>query len=230
MYTMVLMAAMTTGMDMPDLGRRGGRGGGCCGCYGGMAYGGWGGCYGGYGGYGMGYGGGWGGCYGGGWGGGYGGCYGMGYGGGWGGGYGGYGRGHVMGNSPWYGGGYAYSPMISGYGTPLVANNAILGNGGATQSFFFNPTNAANANEATIVVHMPAQANLTIEGQPTQQRSDTRTFTSPPLQAGKTYTYTLRAEMNRDGRLQNVKKTVDVQAGQRSEVTIDFNDANREGE
>ena len=74
MYSVVLMAALTTGIDLPDRhGCRGGchgcRGGGygCCGCYGGyggMGYGCMGMGYGGgcYGGYGMGYGG----CYGGG--------------------------------------------------------------------------------------------------------------------------------------------------------------------
>jgi uncharacterized protein (TIGR03000 family) len=78
MYSVVLMAALTTGGEMPDCHFR--RGGNCSGGYGGSCYGGYGGgCYGGYGG----------GCYGGrGYGGG--GCYGSGgyYGGGcWGGGY-----------------------------------------------------------------------------------------------------------------------------------------------
>ena len=42
MYSMVLMAALTTGTDMPDwFGSRGGWG--CCGCYGGYAWGGYGG-------------------------------------------------------------------------------------------------------------------------------------------------------------------------------------------
>ncbi|HEY7313494.1 MAG TPA: TIGR03000 domain-containing protein [Gemmataceae bacterium] len=228
MYSMVLMAALTTGTDMPD-GRRGGRGG-CCGCYGGMAYGGgYGGCMG------MGYGGGYGGCMGMGYGGGFGGCYGMGYGGGYrmggGGGWGGgYGRGYVLGGaSPWVGG-YASAPMISGNGMPLVMGNPALGNAGMSQSFFFNPNNGNQANEATIVVHLPAEATLTIDGQPTQSTSGTRTFTSPPLEPGKTYSYTLKAEMKRDGRPRNVKKTIDVRAGQPTEVTLNFDNANRDEE
>lgn len=232
MYSMVLMAALTTGTDLPD-GRRGGGCHGCYGgCYGGMAYGGcYGGCYGGYGGCYGGYGGCYGGrgggchgCYGGGWGGCYGGGYRVGWGGGWGGGYGGY----VLGGaSPWVGG-YAYAPMMSGYGTPLVMGSPALGNAGMTQSFFFDPNNANQANEATIIVHLPAEATLTIDGQPTQSKSGTRTFTSPPLEPGKTYSYTLRAEMNRDGRLQNVKKTIDVQAGRPTEVTLNLDNAKRD--
>lgn len=234
MYTMVVLAALTTAIDMPDRGGRR-RGGGCCGCYGGgygmgMGYGGgWGGCYGGMG---MGYGGGWGGCYGMGMG--YGG---MGYGGrgmGWGGyGYGGYTLGSI---APMMGS-YAYSPTITngGWGNSLASGGTVLNSGtnqllnqGGTQSFYFSGENTGN--EATIVVHLPAQANLTIDGEQTQQRSGTRTFTSPPLEPGKVYTYTLRAEMDRNGNTVRDTKTIEVRAGQRSEVTIKLEKANREGE
>jgi uncharacterized protein (TIGR03000 family) len=57
MYSMVLMAALSAGGDLPACHR-----GGCCGCYGGC-YGGWGGCHGCWGGC-YGCGGCWGGCYG----------------------------------------------------------------------------------------------------------------------------------------------------------------------
>ena len=223
MYSMVLMAALTTAVDMPDRGRRGG----CCGgCYGG----GWGGCYGGgggcYGGWGGGFG--MGGC-GGGWGGG---CGGGGYTmGGWGGsGYSGYALGNF---SPTWGGyayspmssswgGYGFSPMYSTWGTPIVSAGGTMFNpAGLTQSFYYNPS-GANANAATIIVHMPANASLSIDGQQTQQRSNTRTFVSPPLDPNKTYTYTLRAETSRDGRTITETKNVDVRAGQSSEVTLNL--------
>jgi uncharacterized protein (TIGR03000 family) len=88
MYSVVLMMALTSGTDTPDIGHRGG--GGCQGgCYGGGGggrkhgrHGGGGGCCGCYGGGGGCYGGGYDGCYGGG----YGGCYGGGMGGCYGGG------------------------------------------------------------------------------------------------------------------------------------------------
>jgi uncharacterized protein (TIGR03000 family) len=219
---MVLMAALSTGMDMPDIGRRGR--GGCCGgyagCYGGGCYGGGGGCYGG----------GWSGCYGGGWGGG---CYGGGYGGCYGGmGGGGYGRGsggYVWGGTPMMSG-YAYSPMMYGnsfvpgwgsYNAPLVMGNGNFTNPATTQSFYFG--GGAQPNEATIIVHLPAEATLKIDGQPTQSRSSTRVFYSPPLESGKTYTYELTAEINRDGRPVRERRHVDVQAGRQSEVTMNFN-------
>jgi uncharacterized protein (TIGR03000 family) len=92
------------------------------------------------------------------------------------------------------------------------------------QSFYPNTTMANQNNEATIVVHVPQEATLTIDGQPTQSRSDTRTFLSPELQPGKVYTYTIHGEMNRDGRNLQTDRTVEVRAGQRSEVNLNFDD------
>ena len=78
MYSVVLMAALSTSGEVPTFGRHGCWGGcyGCCGCYGG-----------------------WGGCWGGGWGGGCYGCYGC-WGGGCWGGYGGWGRGYGFAYAP----------------------------------------------------------------------------------------------------------------------------------
>jgi uncharacterized protein (TIGR03000 family) len=182
-------------------------GGGCRGgggCWGG---GGWGGCYG----MGMGCGGGYGmgmGC-----GGGYG--MGMGYGRGWGGGYGGYSMG---GYAPMMSG-YAYSPTISswGMGTPIASA------GGMSQSYYSSPN---TGNEATLVVHVPGAASVSIDGQPTQQSSSTRFFTSPPLEQGKTYVYKVTAEMNRDGHTVRDTKNVEVRPGQRTEVTMNFGSSN----
>ncbi len=228
MYSMVLMAALTTGTDMPDMGRKG-KNGGCCGCYGGMYYGG---CYG-YGGWGGGYGG----CYGG-WGGGYGGCHGgyvgwggcMGRGYAWGGGYGGY-SGYAWGGlAPTSG--YAVAPLNIGptFNAPMYAGNIPSGRLGMNQSFYFNPGTANRGSEATIIVHLPADATLSIDGQATQSMAGTRVFTSPPLEAGKTYTYTLQGEVHRDGRWVKTEKTVEVRAGRTSEVTLNFAGTNRDNE
>ncbi len=236
MYSMVLMAALTTGIDMPD---RGGRRGGCHGCYGGCyggmgwgCYGGGGGCWGG---------GGWGGCYGG-LGGGWGGCYG-GMGMGWGGCYGGtrmswggmgygYGGGYALNSYSPMSSGYAYSPTISSmnWGTPIVLNDGIIPNAGTMQSFYNTPTISNSGNEATLVVHVPQSASVKIDGQPTQQSSSTRIFTSPPLEQGKTYVYKVTAEMERNGHTVRDTKEVEVRAGQRAEVSMNFGKSNRGSE
>jgi uncharacterized protein (TIGR03000 family) len=227
MYGVVLMMALSGGADQPAWteaagehvakygdhgqkeyrgchGRRGRRG--CCGgggCYGGGGYGccggGWG--YGGYG---------------------YGGCSG-GYG------YGGWGYGSM----PYAGGYYGYSPYsgatYSGYsqfGTPTDYGYGVPANqaGG-----YYNQSNAERLGApqtgeapATLVVRLPADAKLTIEGAPTTSTNDVRWFISPPLQAGKDYQYTLKAEVTRDGKKVERTREVTVRAGQQNEVTIDL--------
>jgi len=199
MYSMVLLAALTGGTAAPDFGYYG---------FGNLGWNGWGG-------YGLGWGG-WGG-YGPGWNG-WGG-YGLD---GWGSGYGGYGYAPLYGN-------FGYSPMISawGWGSPWGYGGAFP-NAGATRSFYHNPAMNNPAREARLIVHIPPQASLTIEDYPTQSRSDTRVFTTPPLEPGKTYTYTLRGELNRDGRFVHVTKNVEVKAGEVSDVTVRFGDTDRE--
>jgi uncharacterized protein (TIGR03000 family) len=238
MYELVLMMALsngpTTASPQPDLDtpavktyglhghreyrhRRGGR---CCGCSGGGGgcYGGWGGCSGG-----------WGGCYGG-----YGcsGGYMAGY--GCAGGGGGYGcaGGYAMygGSAGGYAGYYAYPGMSgyaafpggaypmeyqSGYG-PMYSMPAQNFSQGTVQQRSFNP------NEATLVVDLPPNARLTIDGQPTQLTSATRTFTTPPLERGREYYYDLKAELNRDGRTLTSTKRVTIRPGEETRVRLDF--------
>jgi len=239
MYSMVLMVAMTGGAEVPDWGRHGCYGGGYGGCYGG-----WAGCYGGgYYGYGgcYGYAGWGGGC----WGGGYG-CYGSGYG-CWGSGYGCYGSGYGCwgsGYANWncggsYGGyGWGGYPYGTGWGlanaTPTLITVPSAPATAVVQAGYYNPGNAPVAaasrpaagkpgsNRAALVVHLPANAKLTVDNTPTQATSDTRHFVTPPLEPGATYRYVLYAELNRNGRKVTASRNVEVRAGQTSDVYMDF--------
>jgi uncharacterized protein (TIGR03000 family) len=223
MYSVVLMMALSGGADAPamsdlpaepvarygDHGHKqyrlfGGRRGGCGGGYGGGGYGG--GCYGG-------------GCYGGG---GYGGG---GYGGGC---YGGCCGGRAYGSM---GGGYygamsydgGYGP--SWYGTPTYYGSTTYSGGYVYGRPFegggYYDVSGLDA-PATIVVRLPADAKLTVDGSATRSTDSVRTFVSPPLQAGKDYQYTLRAEVMRDGKTVERTRDVSVRAGQTSEVSFDI--------
>jgi uncharacterized protein (TIGR03000 family) len=233
MYSVVLMMALSSGANQPawteaagehvarygDHGQKeyrcGGRRRGCYGCCGGGCYGS---CYGGYG------------CCGGGWG--YA-CYG-GYR------YGGWGNGGMS----YAGGYYGYSPYsgttYAGYaqfGTPIYSGGLASDYGygvpiGQGDRRYYDesirnrerlaaPLAAADA-PATIVVRLPADAKLMIGGAPTSSTQDVRWFTSPPLQAGKDYQYTLKAEVMRDGKRVERTKEVTVRAGQPSQVTFDL--------
>jgi len=262
MYSMVLMVALTGGVDTIDGHRRGGGcsggcyGGGYAGCYGG----GYGSCYGGsfgagcsgwlasssYGCYGGGYascsGGGHhgrrgglfggrhghrgGGCSGGCYGGGYGGCYGGGYGGGYGGCYGsGYG-GAMM------GGCYGGAPVMTGPVGP--AGTGDTGTTGEDKSKDMpkgeqigepkeeEKKGARIAAPGTIIVTLPADARLTVDGVPTRSTSNVRAFATPVLRPGQAYHYTLRAEVTRNGQTVQVERQVPVAAGQTSRVILDI--------
>lgn len=78
---------------------------------------------------------------------------------------------------------------------------------------------------ATIVVSLPVDARLTVDGQSTKSASATRVFTTPPLQAGERYQYVLRAEVMRDGAPLAMTRTVNFGAGEEARVTFDFGTA-----
>jgi len=225
MYSIVLMMALSNSAATPSYqdvlaspestrqshqvyrGRRG-----CCGCSGGYSGcsgcsgGGYGGCYGG-GGYG---------CSGGGYGGGYGGCSGGGYGGGYGC-HGGYGGGYG-GCSGGYSSGYSGMSYGSGYqGLPIVQPAAPTQPAPANVS-----PQASDPSRARIVVQLPAEARLTVDDSPTQSTSSVRTFISPPLESGKSYYYTLKAEINRDGQTLTTDRRITVRAGEQSNVKLEF--------
>lgn len=81
--------------------------------------------------------------------------------------------------------------------------------------------NNASANApATLIVNLPADAQLTIGGKTTSSTSARRVFTSPTLQRGKTYSYTLKATVMRNGKEETVTKEIDVAAGRISRITL----------
>jgi uncharacterized protein (TIGR03000 family) len=214
MYSMVLMAALTTGSGTPDSwchhGYHGGYGGGgwapnCSGVYGGYYYGM---PYGGYasGGYGGNGGNGCFGCYGGSWGHGWGwgggidyncfgchGCYGC---------YGGFGC-----------TGYLPGGVSANVPEPIPAPRVDEKKGGGTGAVVPN-------NRAKVVVQLPPDAKLYVDDQPIKTTADRQTFNTPQLQRGQTYFYEVRAEAVRDGKTVAETRRVLIRAGQ--EVTVDF--------
>jgi uncharacterized protein (TIGR03000 family) len=75
---------------------------------------------------------------------------------------------------------------------------------------------------ATIVVSLPAEAKLFVDGVPTQSTSNVRTFVSPPIEPNKDFQYTLKAELPKDGRTQTATREVTVRAGQETNVVLNF--------
>ena len=74
---------------------------------------------------------------------------------------------------------------------------------------------------ATIVVHLPADARLAIDGHPTRSTSATRSFITPALERGRLFHYTLKVDFVRGGETVTLKKVVAVRAGRETVVALD---------
>jgi uncharacterized protein (TIGR03000 family) len=83
---------------------------------------------------------------------------------------------------------------------------------------------AAQTEPAVLIVRLRPDARLFVDGSPTRQTGPSRKFNTPPLEAGKTYTYTLSAvwEPNNYETYTRTRK-VNVQAGK--EVRVDLREA-----
>jgi uncharacterized protein (TIGR03000 family) len=73
---------------------------------------------------------------------------------------------------------------------------------------------------ATILVELPADATLTVDGAMTSSTSSLRVLVSPELPVGQEFQYTLTAKVMRDGKPLQVEQTVAVRAGEESRVSL----------
>src|SRR5262249_33443113 len=91
---------------------------------------------------------------------------------------------------------------------------------GIVQTGFMSPS--MNGNEILLHVNVPdSNANIWIENVQMSLMGFDRTFVSPPMQSGKTYTYTIRASWMENGREVSQEKKLDVQPGQEYTVTFE---------
>lgn len=75
-------------------------------------------------------------------------------------------------------------------------------------------------NRALVVVNLPEGTKLYLEGALTKGEATLRAFITPELEAGSTYSYTLKAEVRRDGRIETHTRTVYFRAG--NEIRVNF--------
>lgn len=73
----------------------------------------------------------------------------------------------------------------------------------------------------SILVNLPANAKLLVDGTATSQTSATRLFVTPALPEGE-FTYTLTAEIMRDGQAVRQTQQVAVRSGAQTRVSFDF--------
>src|SRR5262245_19398585 len=66
---------------------------------------------------------------------------------------------------------------------------------------------------ARLIIDVPAQAKLYIDGQLSKSIAEQRQFSTPPLQSGQTYFYDLAVEVMKDGKPVTEEKRIVVRAG-----------------
>ena len=76
-----------------------------------------------------------------------------------------------------------------------------------------------------MVVTLPENAKLTIDGTATKATSGTRTFVTPTLEPGKTFKYTLKAEVPMGEKTEVITREIQVRAGEETKVTLSMPEA-----
>jgi uncharacterized protein (TIGR03000 family) len=108
------------------------------------------------------------------------------------------------------------------YGTPVVpGTKKDMPKGEPVPDPKTKPKNPVVA-PATIVVNVPADARLFVDGAATTSTSEVRTLVTPTIEVGTTYVYTMRAEVVRDGRTVEQTQVVNVTGGQTANVRFNF--------
>ena len=86
-------------------------------------------------------------------------------------------------------------------------------------------TSTVPADGGLLVVQVPADARITVNGAATSSQGAVRRFLSRGLAAGKNYEFVVRMAVERDGKTEEATKVVKLTAGERSEVSFVANTA-----
>jgi uncharacterized protein (TIGR03000 family) len=78
----------------------------------------------------------------------------------------------------------------------------------------------AIGNEAHLTIAVPDAARVFVNNKATSSTGPLRQYVSRGLEAGRSYKFAIRAEMERDGQLVTEEKTVVLTAGTREEVAF----------
>lgn len=86
-------------------------------------------------------------------------------------------------------------------------------------------TSTGDARSVMLSVSVPDNAKVFINGNTTNSVGAERSYVSRGLQLGRRYKYEVRAEITRDGKQVNESKVVYVRAGDRPNLSFDFDSA-----
>jgi uncharacterized protein (TIGR03000 family) len=122
---------------------------------------------------------------------------------------------------------YPYYPPYypGGYSPDFTVPDYYGGYTDSANPYSDRPTTAVlpkiEGNNAVIHVRVPlALADVTFDGYQTSTTGMNRVFTTPELEPGKTYTYSVTANWSEGGLPRSVTKTVQVKAGESTTVDL----------
>ena len=80
--------------------------------------------------------------------------------------------------------------------------------------------NADRKAPAKLIVNLPADAKLYVDGKQTKSTTGQRVFVTPNLPAGRDFSYELKVEIEQDGEPVTWTKTATVRAGETTRITL----------
>jgi uncharacterized protein (TIGR03000 family) len=130
------------------------------------------------------------------------------------GGYGGYGLDGYGGDD-----GYGYSGYGSSFYAPATDSfSTVNGYSQPNEDYSLNPPQgsgqALSPTDVVFYVHVPANAEVSVNGTPSTQTGEVREYASSSLQPNKTYTYSFRARWLQNGRPVDETRKLRVTGGE----------------
>jgi len=125
--------------------------------------------------------------------------------------------------------GYTYGSSGGSSGSYVTGHGSSGGSSGghhsastlsATNHYAFSASGSAIGNEAHLTIAVPDAARVFVNDKPTTSTGPLRQYISRGLDAGRSYKFEIRAEMERDGQVVTESRTLVLTAGSREEVAF----------
>lgn len=130
--------------------------------------------------------------------------------------------------------GYSYSYKVrietTVSGRPVVETKTVRLQGGQSQTLVYKTTETETrvasqpkTVETVLKVNVPANAKVTLAGNPTSADGSSRVFRTKQLKPGQAWNnYVVSVSIDRDGRTVTKQKSITLRAGSQPELTFDF--------